>query len=106
MDLFALSFIIANLFPEFFIIKIKSMETKINVKQNLSVVGQAITELFDSLRNKEVVKRCTVKDALVFTQELFKQIGCLDQEKLLQLKNNTINKHEITFDDAIHGVRL
>lgn len=102
-DLFALSFIIAKLFPDFIIESYDYPRSKFGYCSNLSLLGQAVVDLFESLRYQEVKRRCSCYDVLEFIRELI-NTAALDNERFQKLKESTIHKKEISFDDVVHGV--
>lgn len=95
--------IITILYPELFERKNHVYQPRVSTNQVKDYVQQVIINLFESLNYKDANKRCTIKDALEFISQILSQFNLLNTELLKTLEINTINRDQITFEDAIHG---
>ncbi len=124
-DMFAMSVVIAALFPELFSIEIKQTEQVVTKKSeetrtamapkphitkiktaDITPMEHAIMNLYDALKEAKPEDRCSSEQALQYCQNILaamtpdEQIG---PDMLQKITDATINRSEFSIEDAMRG---
>jgi hypothetical protein len=109
-DIYAMSLVAANIFPELYTLNLvenvslykdRLIATK-NMNENPTFLEKGIIRLIDSMNDLNEEKRCTAKDALKYCQLLLEKNHELDDEVINQIAMQTIDHIELTEEDVLH----
>ncbi|WP_133135947.1 ankyrin repeat domain-containing protein [Legionella rowbothamii] len=106
-DTYGMGLIVAVLFPELFAESFISDSSQLLVNPNsASPKHKAIIKLVQALTDKDIEKRCTIADALSYSESLIEKLPSLDEESLDAMAQLTISRTTIRVEDVLRDARL
>jgi serine/threonine protein kinase len=111
-DIFSAGLVLANLFPELFVVDKYELSPKNEVyrirhkqKSSLSIVEQAVKLLIMRMNYGPTQRelRCSCRDALDFIAQVLKESSGLSVFGLQKIAAITINRAEATVENTLHG---
>lgn len=106
-DTYGMGLIIAVLFPELFAENFISDSSQLLINPNsASIEHKAIIKLVQALINKDIEKRCTIVDALNYSEWLMEKLLSLDEASLDDIALSTISRTNTIVEDVLRDARL
>ena len=106
-DTYGMGLIIAVLFPDLFAASFVSDSSQLLVNPGLAAPKhKAIIKLVQALIDKDIEKRCTIADALNYSELLMESLSSLDEAKLDDIAFSTIYRTNPTMEDVFRDARI
>ncbi|MDR3502070.1 MAG: ankyrin repeat domain-containing protein [Legionella sp.] len=106
-DTYGMGLIIAVLFPDLFAANFVADSSQLLVNpESASPEHKAIIKLVQALIDKDIEKRCTIADALNYSEWLMENLPSLDEASLDDIALLTISRTNTMVEDVLRDARL
>ncbi|USQ13450.1 ankyrin repeat domain-containing protein [Legionella lytica] len=106
-DTYGMGLIIAVLFPDLFAANFVADSSQILVNLHSALLQhKAIIKLVQALINKDIEKRCTIVDALNYSERLMEKLSALDEASLDDIALSTIYRTNTLVEDVFRDARI